>query len=183
MKLLCNKYQFRIQQFHHHHLIHFKITEKWIIYTLGCHTNDACWLVVSNDEIGLIDCLMRPIRIVPSWCSTNAVHHLDLTTMTVDALPAAWDGCYETAECGKSSMSLCLVDSAGRARQSFGPLQCICGEHLLGYCSYHNLCSVVMYMQLSFVPARQVVQLPGTAHSIPRISQLHWHCLLFEDSD
>jgi len=96
------------------------------------------------------------------------------------SLSAIWYGSHRTPQSGKSLMSWCSVDSLHRAGLSFGPLKRVGGDHSHGYWSHLDLYSVPLGVVLCFATAGQLMQMPATAHSIPRTFQLLLHGLLLE---
>jgi len=84
---------------------------------------------------------------------------------------------YKPPESGISSTSWCSVDSSSHAGLSFVPLQSVGEDHSHSYRSHQDLYSVTMCVVLGFALARQLVQMPATAYSIPKISELLLHNL------
>jgi len=84
---------------------------------------------------------------------------------------------HDPLESDISLTSRCSVDSSSHAGLSFAPLQSVGGEHSRGYHSHQNLYSVTMCVVLGFALAGQLVQMPATAHLIPKISELLLHDL------
>jgi len=102
------------------------------------------------------------------------VHH---TAMYLHSLSAGSYDPHEPAESGISSTSWCLVDSSSHAGLSFAPLQSVGGDHSHSYHSHQVLYSVTICVVFSFALAGQLVQMPASAHSIPKISELLLHDL------
>ena len=84
---------------------------------------------------------------------------------------------HEPPEWGISSTSWCSVDLSSHAGLSFVPLQSVGEDHSHSYRSHQDLYSVTMCVVLGFALARQLVQMPATAYSIPKISELLLHNL------
>jgi len=63
----------------------------------------------------------------------------------------------------------------------FAQLQCVCGDHSLGYLTHQDLYSVTMCVVLSFALAGQLMQILATAYSILKISELLLHDLQLLD--
>ena len=99
------------------------------------------------------------------------------TVMCLHSVSAAVYGPHEPAESSISSMSGCYVDWSSHEGPSFARLQIVGGDHSRSYRSHQDLNSVSMYVVLNFALAVQLVQMPATAHSIPKISELLLHDL------
>jgi len=91
---------------------------------------------------------------------------------------ATSDGPHQTPEYSKSSLSCCLVDSSSHAGLTFGPLQRVDGDYSRGYHSHQDPYSFTMCVVLCFALTGQLVEMPATACSIPRTSELIPHGLL-----
>jgi len=101
------------------------------------------------------------------------------------SLHAPWAALYsrdDTPESSIPSLSWCLVCSSDHAGLSFEPLQRPGGDHSLYYHHHWVHGSVAMSVELCIAPVRLPVQMPGTARSIPRTSELLTHGLQLWDS-
>jgi len=106
------------------------------------------------------------------------VHHI---ATYLHCLSAALYVTDETPESGKSSSSWCLVDSISHAGHSFAQLPRVDGDEWRSYHSHQDPYWVTIYVVLGFALARQLVQMPATAHSIPWTSELLLHGFLLWD--
>jgi len=99
------------------------------------------------------------------------------TAMCLHSLSAVSYSPHEPADSGISSTSWYLVDSSSHPGFSLAQLQSVGGDHSHGYRSHQNLYSATRCMVLGFALARQLMQMPAAAHSIPNISELLLHDL------
>jgi len=76
-----------------------------------------------------------------------------------------------------------LLSSSHDRGLAFMPLPSAGGDQSLYQHSHWVLCSTAMCMELSLVPTRQPVQLPGTADSLHTTSESLLQCLLLYDID
>jgi len=101
--------------------------------------------------------------------------------MWLHSLSSGSYGPHGTPESGKSLLSWCSVNSSRYAGLLFSQLQWVDGDDSHGYHSHQDPYSVTMCVVLGFALAGQLRQMPATAHSIPRTSELLLHGLLLND--
>jgi len=116
----------------------------------------------------------------PSEQSNMIVHH---TATCFNTLSAVSYCPHRTPESGKSSMLWCSVDLSSFVDLSFGPHQNVGGDELGGYHRHQDTYSITLYLVLCCALAGQLMQIPATAHLIPRTYVLSQHGLQLWDVD